>query len=185
MPSGCGGTGCCWYRPHIFGERDNTQSYSFPLFVSGGELRDRGLYYVEQSTQNPSVVFCIFRIPSRISDLIKWVVTDCVLFSSYHLHALCPGIFPPTAFSWEQGHHVSRDFSKGLLVMRTKNYTFVASGFHFSPKHFHLKDLSTYLHLFLHDICKKTNVSQNYHFFVMKLIRELSTSGESSAQRQL
>ena len=39
--------------------------------------------------------------------------------------------------------------------MRTKNYTFVASGFHFSPKHFHLKDLSTYLQLFLHDICKK------------------------------
>ena len=112
MPSECGGTGCCWHRPHIFGERDNTQSYSFPLFVSGGELRDRGLYYVEQSTQNPSVVFCIFRIPSRIRDLIKWVVTDCVLSSSYHLHALHPGTFPPTTFSWEQGHHVSRDFSK-------------------------------------------------------------------------
>ena len=58
---------------------DNTQPYYFPPFVSGVRLRDRGLYYVEQSTQNPSVVSCIFRIPTRIRDLIKWVVTDCVL----------------------------------------------------------------------------------------------------------
>ena len=97
-------------KTNIFCVRDNTQTYSFPPFLSGLRLRDRGLYYVEQSTQNPSVVFCIFRIPRRIRDLIKWVVTDCVLSSSYHLHALCPGIFPPTTFSWEQGHHVSRDF---------------------------------------------------------------------------
>lgn len=84
---------------HIFGVRDNTQTYYFPPFVSGVRLRDRGLYYVEQSTQNPSVVLCIFRIPTRIRDLIKWVVTDCVLSSSYHLHAVSPGIFSPAAFS--------------------------------------------------------------------------------------
>ena len=63
----------------------------------------------------------------------------------------------------------------------------MVSGFHFPPKHFHLKDLSTYLHLLLHDMCKKKKkkVSQNDHFLVMKLIRELRASGESSVQRQL
>ena len=109
-------------------------------------FKDRGLYYVEQGTQKPSVVFCIFRIPGRIRDLIKWVVTDCVLSSSYHLHAVYPGIFPSTPFSWEQGHHVSRDFWKDYQSWGQRIYTFEISGVYFPPTHFSLKDLLTYLH---------------------------------------
>lgn len=90
MSSGCGGTGCCRQRPHIFGERDHTQTYSFPLFVSGVRLRERGLYYVEQRTQNASVVFCIFRIPSRIRDLINglWQTASCPHPTTYMLCVL-------------------------------------------------------------------------------------------------
>ena len=78
-PVGVGGTDCCRQRPHMFGVRDNTQTYTFLPFLSGVRLRDSWPYYVEQSTQKPSVVFCIFRILSRIRGLIKWVLTDCVL----------------------------------------------------------------------------------------------------------
>ena len=73
---------------------------------------DSGAVYVEQNTQNPSAVLCTFRIPDRIWDLIKWVVTECVLSLSYHLHAVYPGIVPFATFTWEQWHQVSRDFWK-------------------------------------------------------------------------
>ena len=54
--------------PHVW---CRGKTYSFPPIVSGVRFRDRGLYYVEESTQKPSVVLCIFRIPGRIMDLIK------------------------------------------------------------------------------------------------------------------
>ena len=90
MSSGCGGICCCWQRPHMYGIRDKSQTHFFLTFVSGVRLRDRGPYYVEQSTQNPSPLLNIFRIPGRIRYLIKRIVTDHVLSSCYYLHAVCP-----------------------------------------------------------------------------------------------
>ena len=66
-----------------------TQTHSCLPFVSGVRVRALELYYVGPSTQHPILVLCIFRISDRIRDLIKRVMTDCVLSSSYHLDAVC------------------------------------------------------------------------------------------------
>ena len=135
MSSGCGGTGCCWQRPHVFGERDHTQTYSFPLFVSGVRLRERGLYYVEQRTQNASVVFCIFRIPSRIRDLINglWQTASCPHPTTYMLCVL--------GYSHLQLFHESRvtmflEIFQRITSQRTKNLHLCGQWFLFSPKAF-------------------------------------------------
>ena len=49
----------------MFGMMDKSQTHSFLPFVSGVRLRDRGMYYVEQSRQNPFPVLCSFRIPGE------------------------------------------------------------------------------------------------------------------------
>ena len=68
-----------------------------------GEVQGQRVILCWTGLSEALVVLYIFRIPFRIRDLIKWVVTDCVLSSSYHRHAVYPGTFPSTAFSWDRG----------------------------------------------------------------------------------
>lgn len=119
--------------PHISCQGQHPELL-FSSICVWGEAQGQGIYYVEQSTQNPSVVFCIFRIPSRIWDLIEWVVTDCVLSSSYHLHAVCSAAVV-------QLYNVCRvttflRFFKELLVMSIKNLHLYSQWFPFSLKTF-------------------------------------------------
>ena len=123
MSSGCGGTCCYWQRPHIYGIRDKSQTYSFLPFVSGVRLRDRGPYYVEQSTQNPSPLLNIFRIPGRIRYLIKWIVTDHVLASSYYLHAVCPLASSICSFFGESRGTILLEFFERITSHEYKEFT--------------------------------------------------------------
>ena len=101
---------------------------------------------------------------------------------SYYLYALCPGTVPSAVFSWEQEDHVSRVFWKDYQSWIQRIYTFVVSDVCFPPNVLVWKTCRlTYIFSWYFQIY----VSDNDHFPVMKLIRELSGSWASSLQRQL
>lgn len=184
MSSGCGGTCCYWQRPHMYGIRDKSQTHSFLPFVSGVRLRDRGPYYFEQSTQNPSPLLNIFRIPGRIRYLIKRIVTDRVLASSYYLHAMCPLASSICSFFGESRGTILLEFFERITSHEYKEFTCLWSILSI----FHQKLLvwKTWWPTSISSWCiKKKYVSNNDHFSVMKLMRELSGSWASSLQRQL
>ena len=83
--------------------------------------------------------------------------TCCVSFGKFHVRF----------FRWEQGNHITWGFWKDYQSWIWRIYTFVVRGVHFQPKHFSVKDLSTYVRFFLKYIKKVSND----HFSGMKLIR--------------
>ena len=78
-PSWCGGISRCWQRPPMSGVREKTQTHSSLSFGSEVRFGDRGLLCQEQCTQKPLPVLCIFRIPGRIRQFIKWAMTGYCL----------------------------------------------------------------------------------------------------------
>lgn len=172
VSSGCGGT-CCYWQGPLYGIGTNLRHALFYhlCLVWGSGTGDHIM--LSRALRTPLHFSTFFRIPGRIRYLIKWIVTDHVLASSYYLHAVCPLASSSAVFWWEQGNHImsferitSHEYKKNLHVCGQ-----------YCPFYFQKllvwKDLMTYLHFFM-SASKIKSMSNNDHFSVMKLMRELS-----------